>query len=116
MDKNEMINTIKQYIQIDNELQNLLQKTRVLRKEKKDVADNLVNIMKKHEIDCFNTNDSKLVYSKNNIKSPLSKKHLITTISSYFKDDPVLAEKLCSHILENREVKEKENIKRKMLK
>ena len=47
MDKNEMINTIKQYIQIDNELQNLLQKTRVLRKEKKDVADNLVNIMKK---------------------------------------------------------------------
>ena len=43
----------------------------------------LVNIMKVNDIDCFDITDGQLIYSKKNLKKPLSKKHLLNCIS-YF--------------------------------
>ena len=40
--------------------------------------------MKSNEIDCFDINDGKLVYTQNKVKTPLSKKHLMSALMNYY--------------------------------
>ena len=58
-----------------------------IREEKKKFTVNLVDIMKKNDIDAFDINDGKLLYTKTQIKTPISKKHLLSSVSEYFKND-----------------------------
>ena len=39
--------------------------------------------MKKHEIDCFDMKEGKILYTQNKIKAPLSKKHLMGCLLQY---------------------------------
>ena len=43
--------------------------------------------MKNNEIDCFDTQDGQLIYTKKNVKNPLSKKHLLKSLTEFFKND-----------------------------
>ena len=70
--------------------------------------------MKNNEIDCFDINDGKLIYSKNKIKAPLSKKHLLTSLTKYYQNDKDAAMKISQFILDTREIKYKETIRRKI--
>ena len=70
--------------------------------------------MKTNEIDCFDINNGKLIFCKNKTKSPLNKKVLLESLEKYFEDIPnINAEKVSEFIMENREIKIKENIRRK---
>ena len=69
--------------------------------------------MKSNDISCFDISDGKLMYTQNKVKSALSKKHLIKSLTEWFKDDPTQIGNLTKHILNSREEKIKENIKRK---
>ena len=109
----ELINNIKNWINVDNEIKKLQKNIKSLREEKKKFTINLVDIMKKNDIDAFDINDGKLLYTRNKIKTPLSKKHLISSISKFFDDDTTTIDNLCNFILNTREEKIKENIKRK---
>ena len=54
------------------------------------------------------------MYTKNNVKAPLSKKHLLTCLSQYFSDIPnIQPDEVANYILENREIKTKEGIRHK---
>ena len=58
--------------------------------------------------------DGKIMYTKNNVKAPLSKKHLLTCLSQYFSDIPnIQPDEVANYILENREIKTKEGIRHK---
>ena len=70
--------------------------------------------MKDHEIDCFDVNDGKLIYTKSKVKAPISKKHLLTCLSDYFTEDKQQVEKLSNLILDSRKEKINETIRRKM--
>ena len=70
--------------------------------------------MKDNEIDCFDINDGKLVYTQNKVKTPLSKKHLMSALMNYYKDDAKSAEEVSNFIMESREEKVKESIRRKI--
>lgn len=114
MNKEALVDTIKEWIQIDNELKELQKAAKERRARKKELTSSLVDVMRDNEIDCFDVNDGKLIYTKNKVRSSLSKKHLLSTIQSFFKDDQEQAKQLGEFILNNREVKEKESIRRKI--
>ena len=112
--KDELVENIKSWINIDNEIKILQKEIKKRREMKKKSTENLVQIMKSNEIDCFDINDGKLIYSKNKIKAPLSKKHLLTSLTKYYQNDKDMASKISQFILDTREVKYKETIRRKV--
>ena len=71
--------------------------------------------MKTNEIDCFDVNDGKLIYTQNKVKTSLSKKHITACLEKYFNntENKELVEDLSNFILDNREVKVTETIRRK---
>ena len=112
--KEVLVTTIKDWIGQDDKIKELQRQIKEHRTEKKNLTDNLVEIMKTNEIDCFDINNGKIMYSKNKVKTPLNKKSLLNTLEKYFEDIPqVDASKVSEFIMDNRETKIKENIKRK---
>ena len=83
--KEVLVNTIKEWIDHDNEIKNLQQQIKEHRNKKKSLTDNLLEIMKDNEIDCFDINNGKIIYCKNKVKSPLNKKTLLETLEKYFE-------------------------------
>ena len=112
--KDELVENIKYCINIDNDIKIFQKEIKKRREMKKKSTENLVEIMKTNEIDCFDINDGKLIYSKNKIKAPLSKKHLLTALTKYYENDKDAAAKISQFILDTREVKYKETIRRKI--
>lgn len=111
--KEELVGHIKNWINIDNEISNLQKKIKICREEKKSLTVSLVDVMKDNEIDCFDINDGKLIYSKSKYKKPINKKNLLEALNGYFKNDSKIAQDLSEHILNNREETVKEFIRRK---
>jgi len=116
MDKEQLLDNVRGWISIDNEIKQLQKVIKEKRKEKKAYTANLVEVMKSNDIQCFDISDGKLLYTQNKVKSALSKKHLIKSLTEWFKDDPSKIGDLTKHILNSREEKIKENIKRKIKK
>jgi len=112
----ELINNIKNWLGIDDEIKKLQKKIKNLRIQKKLFTENLVTIMKNNDIDAFDINDGKLLYTKTKIRTPISKKHLIESLSKYFEGDENRVQELCDFILNTRKIKTTENIKRKIKK
>ena len=112
-DKNELVNNVKNWISIDNDIKELQKVIKEKRKEKKVYTEKLVDIMKSNEIDCFDMKSGKLVYSRRTVKAPLSKKHLFSSLSQYFKNNKDIIDELGQFILDSRAEKVRENIKRK---
>lgn len=113
--KEVLVNSIKEWIQNDNDIKELQKEIKLRKDRKKMISDKLVNIMKTNEIDCFDINDGKLIYTQSKVKASLSKKHITTCLEKYFKnsEDKEMIEDLSNFILDNRETKITETIRRK---
>ena len=112
--KEVLVSTIKDWISQDDKIKNLQKQVKELRTEKKRLTDNLVEIMKTNEIDCFDINNGKLLFCTNKVKTPLNKKYLLSTLEKFFEDTPQInASEVRDYIFENRETKLTENIRRK---
>lgn len=108
--KEYLISVIKQWVKLENEIKTL-KKEQVQRQiEKKKVSENLIDIMKKNDIDCLDIKDGQICYNKKNIKKAISKKHLMDVLSKYYEGDMLKASELNSFIIENREEVTKESI------
>ena len=115
MDKNNLlISTVRNWVKLDNEIKALQKEQNTRKKEKKEISNSLINVMKSNDIDCFDLNDGQLCYNKKDIKKPLTKKALLNILSKYYDDDVSKANELNDFILENRETTLKESITRKM--
>ena len=114
--KEELVNNIREWIKIDNDLINLKKEIKNKTTHKKTITDNLVKVMKTNSIDCFDINGGALVYSQRKTKKPISGKYLLLQLEKYYKDQPDVAKDLTQHILDNREENIKEDIKRKIKK
>lgn len=116
--KEILINNIKEWLQNDNDIKELQKQIKIKKEKNKFITNNLVEIMKNNEIDCFDINDGKLIYSQIKSKSALSKKHLSTCLEKYFKNSETteMVNDLCNFILDNRTTKITETIKRKIIK
>ena len=112
--KEELVKAIREWVKIDNEIR-ILQKEQIQRKkDKKKISVNLMEVMKKNEIDCFDINDGQIMYSKKNVKKPITQKKMTEILSKYFNGDSVKATEVNNYILENREETVKETILRKI--
>jgi hypothetical protein len=114
--KEQLVQQIKGWMANDNEIRDLQSRLKELKEKRKGYSDNLVEIMRKNEIDCFDVNDGKLIYTKTKVKAPLNKNTLVVALMKYFKDDDEQAKELSTFLLESREEKVKESIRRKVQK
>ena len=113
-DREQLIDNVKQWIDLDEELKLLRKKARQLREQKKDLTSSLVSIMKDNDIDCFDVNDGQLIRTTRQVKTPLSKKHLLISLAQYFQNDPNVVKELGRFIMNSRGSKTKEDIRRKI--
>lgn len=114
MSQDDLIENVKTWLTIDNDIKKLQKEIKEKRNHKKQLTENLVDIMNQRDIDCMNTGQGQLIKSTKRVKAPLSKKHLVNSIQKYFKDDGEKVQELCDYILDSRNVKITENIRRKM--
>lgn len=112
--KEQLVNNIKEWIKMDGEIAKLKSDIKERNNKKKELTNELVEVMKKNEIDCFDINGGALVYKKNKIKKPINGKTLLVALQNYYKEQPNLAEDLTKHIMDSREEQIKETIKRKI--
>ena len=113
LSKADLINIIKEWKQLDEELK-LVQKQMKNKREKKEINRTIVKIMRTNEIDCFDIN-GKLLYTQNKIKEPINKTYLLNVISKYFEnDDSIEIDSVADFILDNRSIKYKEGIRCKL--
>ena len=113
-DNQQLVHTIKQWMDLESKISSLSRELRDLRKQKKSLSVALMSVMKENEIDCFDCNNGQLAYTKNNVKKAINKKYLTDVLNKYFDTpDSEEADKLCNYILENRDVEIRENIKLK---
>lgn len=112
--KEQLVNNIKEWIKLDNEITHLKNDIKEKNNKKKELSNNLVTVMKTNEIDCFDINGGCLVYKKNKIKKPINGKTLLAALKNYYKTEPAIAEELAKHVMDSREEQIKEVIKRKI--
>ena len=112
--KEQLINNIKEWIKIDNEIAQLKAEIKQRTNKKKSLTENLVTVMKTNSIDCFDITGGALVYKKNKVKKPISGKTLLAALQNYYKDNANLAEEIAKHVMDNREEQVKETLKRKI--
>jgi phage gpG-like protein len=111
--KEQLVNNIKEWIKIDNEIAQFKTEIKERTNKKKLLTENLVSVMKTNSIDCFDINGGALIYKKNKVKKPLTGKTLLTALQNYYKNDVKTAEEITKHIMDSREEQFKETIKRK---
>lgn len=112
--KEQLVNNIKEWLKIDGEIAKLKLDIKERNNKKKLLTNDLVNVMKSNEIDCFDINGGALVYKKNKVKKPINGKTLLQALQNYYKEEPKVAEDLTKHIMDSREEQIKETIKRKI--
>ena len=111
--KEQLVNHIRTWIQVENQIKDLRKQMREKRERKKQLSNELLEVMKENDIDCFDIKNGKLMSSKVKVKETVSKKMLLRVLADYL-DEPEEVAKLTDYILESRQVKEKEYIRQKI--
>jgi hypothetical protein len=114
--KEQLIKSIKEWVKIDNEIRALQKEAKKRMDEKKNISKKLIEVMKNNEIDCFDLKDGQIMYSKKNVKKPITKKSLLDILAKYCEGDTIKAAEINDFIMDNREEVVKENIVRKISK
>lgn len=112
--KEQLIQTIKQWVKIDNEIRALQKEQNARKKQREEMTKILMQTMQSNQIDCFDIKDGKIMYCKKNVKKAITHKMLMNLILQYYEGDELKAQDLNNFILENREVAVKETIVRKI--
>ena len=111
--KEELVEHIKAWITLEDELKTHTRKIKEMRAKKKALSEQLINVMNVNEIDCFNINNGRLVSAKQKSKETITKKFLLKTLSTYIDNDEEVKD-ITKHILDTRETKEKDIIRIKI--
>jgi hypothetical protein len=112
--KEKLIKSIQDWVRLDNEIRKLKQEEKKRKDEQKLISGNLMTIMRDNDIDEFDINNGKLIYSKKNVKKPITKKALLGILSKYYKGDINKATEINDYIISNREEVVVETIIRKV--
>jgi seryl-tRNA synthetase len=112
--KEQLVANIKEWIQMDTDISKLKTQLKELQNKKKNVTQELINVMKNNSIDCFDINGGALIYKQNKTKKNINGKMLLNVLQNYYKNDTKTAEDLTKHILDSREEQVKEVIKRRI--
>lgn len=115
INKGDLIALIKEWKQIDDEIKSIQKEVKKRRDRKKLLSDKLIKIMRTNEIDSFDINNGKLLYTQSKLKESINRPYLLGIISKYFEDDDTVdIGGVADYILENRTIKLKEGIRCKL--
>ena len=114
--KEQMVTHIKRWIQYDNEIKKLQEELKTRKDLRKQHTHELVEIMKNNDIDCFDVNNGKLIYTKTKIKAPLNKAQMMHALMQFYNNDEVRVRELGDHLMSARQEKINESIRRKVTK
>ena len=113
--KDQLVKHVKGWIQMDNEIKEFQKEIKERKDKKKEITDKLLHIMKDNEIDCFDINGGQLIYSTTKVKAPLNKNTLMNALLKFYQNDQNQAQKVGDFLMETREEKIKESIRRKKI-
>jgi len=112
--KTELINNIKEWVKLDNEIRQIKKEEKSRKIKQKVLTDKLMSVMKENKIDEFDTKTGKLSYQTKNVKKPITKKNLMNILSKYYKGDLESATSINDFIMDNREERTVESISMKI--
>ena len=112
--KEQLVNNIKEWIRIDNEIIQLQKDMKDRKNQKKQLTDTLMLTMKNNQIDCLDIKGGQILYKQNKVKKAINGKSLMAILTKYFEEKQEKAEEVTKFIMENREEQIKEVIKRKV--
>ena len=112
--KDTLVDIVKQWVQLDNQIQQLNKTAKQLKNEKKKVNQEMMDIMKQKDIDIFDLKDGQIQYKKETKRVGLSQKRLLMILSKHPQLGEEQAIALNEYIYENREEIVKESIVRKI--
>ena len=92
MDKSRISSVIKEWVRTDTEIAKLRQHIKAFALEKKQYGDELVRLMKEHQIDEIDMSEGKIVRQTRRTKAPINKKFLLATLGEYCKSDKTAKE------------------------
>jgi hypothetical protein len=113
-DKNTLFEVVKNWVQIDNQINQLNKKMKELKTEKKNMNLEMMEIMKQHDIDIFDLKDGQIQYKKETKRAPLNQKRLLSILSNHPQLEETQAIALNEYIFNNRPEIIKESIVRKV--
>jgi len=109
----ELVDIVKKWVIIDNQLNQLNKTTKQLKIDKKKINMDMMEIMKQNDIDIFDLKDGQIQYKKETKRVALSQKRLLTILSKHPQLGEEQAMALNEYVYENREEVVKESIVRK---
>jgi len=110
INKKELVDTVKKWVELDNKLRTANAATKKLREEKKLQNAHMIAIMKKHEIDNFSIKDGQIQYKKETKREPLTQKLLLSILAEHPQLSDDQATSLNQYVYDKRKTTEKENV------
>tara|TARA_B100001287_G_scaffold192359_1_gene162592 strand:+ start:656 stop:1009 length:354 start_codon:yes stop_codon:yes gene_type:complete len=110
MEQHQVIENIKMWMSLEDNIKLLSKKVSELKKQKKQLSDGLMDVMKNNEIDEFDCNSGKISYKRREVKKSLNKKDLMEILNNYYKGNSIEAERCSNYVMENRKTEIKESL------
>jgi hypothetical protein len=110
-DIDELKIVVRDWIKIESELKILNAEVKRRKNEKKKKTMDLMNVMRKREVDCLEMKDGRIEYERRTIKKGITQKELLEILKTYYRDDERKAEELNEVIQKGRKEVIKEDIK-----
>ena len=109
--KNKLQTQVKQYLDLDEEITALRKAVRERNLKKKELSENILDMMKKLEIDNLNVKNGKLVSKTTTTNKAINKTAIASGLSELFENDDSRVAEAIQFILEKREKVEKTCLK-----
>jgi len=107
----ELINSIKKWVSIDDDIKKIRNKTKELTSEKKELEIIILDELDKIDEQVIEITDGKLRKNISKTQTPLKKEHIIKTIQEFTKDEQKTND-IIDYMMKSRQVVEKINLKR----
>lgn len=114
MQQNNLVDTVRNWVQLDNQIRFAQKKLKELRDQKKQKNEEMIRIMKENEIDNFDLKDGQIRYKKEKKREALTQKKLLNILLSHPQLGKNQAEQLNHFVFESRKVVENETITRRV--
>jgi predicted translin family RNA/ssDNA-binding protein len=113
-ENNELVGKIKDWIQLDTEINQINNTLKDKKKQKKELTDMLLSIMKSKDIEVVKLNDGSIEIKKNKVKKAINKNHLLQCLSDHM-DDVDVVKQIVKNIFDKRDESVKESISRRVV-
>lgn len=113
--KEELVISIKEWIQLDNTIKLLRAEVKSKLSLQKQISNRLLEMMKSNEIDTLNTSELQISRVQKETKHPISKKYLENVLLEYYENNSSKATELQDYIMSHRTSSVKESLRTKRL-